>query len=148
MKPPFDVRYVLVSDYATIDHTGKLIIAGLYTEDIVVPVAPLFLSSLVITILAKPPASKVNFQLSLLAPNDSIIAGGGGELEPVESLKGSNARAILGFQFNQIVLPEGGNYRIVVAETASPNKQVQIHDFNVVINPEGHAKATDRFRVA
>ncbi len=142
MRAPFVVRYVLVSDYATIDHTGKLIIAGLYTEDLVVPVAPLLLSSLVVTILAKPPATKINFQLSLLAPNDSVIAGGSAEIEPAKSLKGANARAILGFQFNQIVLPEGGNYRIVVAETASPEKQIKIHDFNVVINPEGHAKAT------
>jgi hypothetical protein len=73
MKPLLNVRYVLLSDYATVDHTGKLIVAGLYTEDLVVPSLPALLSTLVLTVLVETPEKKLKLRLSIEAPSDVIV---------------------------------------------------------------------------
>lgn len=142
MKPPFNVRYVLVSDYATIDHTGKLIVAGLYTEDLVVPSVPTLLSSVVVTVLAETPETKLDFRLMIESPSGALLMGGGGQIGPVPHLEGSRPRAILGFQFNQIILTEGGDYKIMISGVADDAEKFEIHRFRLVVNSQAHAEAT------
>ncbi|QIO34656.1 DUF6941 family protein [Bradyrhizobium sp. 1(2017)] len=131
---PLKVRYVLVSDYATVDHAGKLVIAGLYTEDMVVPALPAMFSTLVITILTETPTESVSFRFTVEAPSGAVAAGGGGKLDPSENLQGTRPRAIVGFQFNSIVFTEGGEYKLVVSDMDGPDRHV-IHQFRVVVDP-------------
>ncbi len=136
---PLKIRYVLISDYATIDHSGKLIVAGLYTEDLVVPSVPTLLGSLVLTVLAEAPANKLAFQINLVAPSGAIVIGGGGEVEPSGVVDGARARAILGFQFNQILLTEPGDYKLMLADASKPSELFEIHRFRLVVNEKAHS---------
>jgi hypothetical protein len=142
MNSPFNVRYVLVSDYATIDHTGKLIVAGLYTEDLVVPSVPTILAALVVTILAEMPDTKRNFRLTVETPSGVPLIGGGGEIGPAPYIEGSRPRAILGFQFNQVVLSEGGDYKIMVSDAGEDSEKFEIHRFRLIVSSQAHAEAT------
>ena len=83
MKAPLlDVRYVLISDYATVDHQGKLVIAGLYTEDLVVQTVPSVLNSLVLTIVAETPAKQLDFVLKVETPSGKVLMVAGVQLPP------------------------------------------------------------------
>ena len=142
MNSPFNVRYVLVSDYATIDHTGKLIVAGLYTEDLVVPSVPTILSSIVVTILAEMPDTKRSFRLMVETPSGVPLMGGSGEIGPAPYIEGSRPRTILGFQFNQVVLSEGGDYKIMVSDVDEDSEKFEIHRFRLIVSSQAHAQAT------
>jgi hypothetical protein len=148
--PPLNVRYVLVSDYATIDHTGKLVVAGLYTEDLVVPSVPTVLNSLVLSILAETPSKTMGFQVTLESPSGTVVMGGDAEIAaPQETSIGTRPRALLGFQFGQVVLPEGGDYRIMIADRTNPTDKFEIHRFGLVVDSKAHAEATAKhLRVA
>jgi hypothetical protein len=148
MNSPFNVRYVLVSDYATIDHTGKLVIAGLYTEDFVVPSVPTILSSVVLTVLAEMPDAKRNFRLTVETPSGVPLMGGSGEIGPAHHTEGSRPRVILGFQFNQVILSEGGDYKVMVSDVGEDSQKFEIHRFRLIVSSQTHAEATSRMHHA
>jgi hypothetical protein len=141
MKAPLNVRYVLISDYATVDHTGKLIVAGLYTEDLVVPSVPSMLGTFVLTILAEAPTQPLDFVLTVETPSGAVLIGGQGMIAPEPGTEGARPRAVVGFQFHQIVLPEGGEYKIMLARAENAEEKFEIHRFRVVVNPQAHLAA-------
>jgi|ERR1700751_4835676 hypothetical protein len=134
MTSPFKVRYVLVSDYATVDRGGKLVIAGLYTEDLVVPSLPTLIGSLVFTVLAEPPKEKRKFRFEVESPSGLIVLGADGEIEPIPNRDGARARAILGFQFGQAVFNEAGEFKVFLS-TPDRTERSEIHRFRLIIDP-------------
>jgi hypothetical protein len=135
------VRYVLISDYGTIDRAGKLVLAGLYTEDLIVPDVPATVSTFVVTIVAEAPKKTLRFSVRIVSPSDIAVAGGEGELEQMPVVEGASPRAVLGFQFQQISFPEGGKYRLLFTDV-STGDETEIHSFRVVVNSEAHAQAS------
>ncbi|OKO87575.1 hypothetical protein AC629_13630 [Bradyrhizobium sp. NAS80.1] len=130
----FNVRYVLVSDYGTVEHAGKLVIAGLYTEDMVVPALPAIFSSLVFTVIAETPAETTDYRFTVEAPSGGIVIGAEGRLAPLDNRQGTRPRAIIGFQFNGLVFEEPGDYSVVVASPDGSNRNV-IHQYRIVVDP-------------
>jgi hypothetical protein len=141
MKAPLNIRYVLISDYATVDHTGKLVVAGLYTEDMVVPSVPSILGTFVLTIVAETPAQPLDFVLTVEMPSGKILMGGEGRIASEPGTEGARPRALVGFQFHQVVLPEGGEYKIMLARGENSEDKFEIHRFRVVVNPQAHLEA-------
>jgi hypothetical protein len=134
MTPLFKVRYVLVSDYATVDRGGKLLIAGLYVEDLVVPSLPTLISSLVFTVLAEPPKERRKFRFEVESPSGLIVLGADGEIDPVPNMDGARARAILGFQFNQAMFNEAGEFKVFLS-TPERTERSEIHRFILIVDP-------------
>jgi hypothetical protein len=141
MNVPLKVRYVLISDYAAVDNRGKLVVGGLYTEDLVVPSVPSVLGSFIITILAESPAQSLDFVLTVEMPSGKVLMGADGTVGTQPATEGARPRTLLGFQFNQVVLPEGGEYRILIADRANADEKFEIHRFRVVVDPVAHATA-------
>jgi hypothetical protein len=127
-----DVRYVLISDYATMDHAGKLVVAGMYLEDIVVQQVPTIVSSLVFTVLAKSPASPVNLKMRLRAPSRAVVIEGDVTVGPSPDPEG---RSVVGFQFAQLPLPEEGRYSMSFSEHGKDAEEIEIHNFRVLAGP-------------
>jgi hypothetical protein len=144
MKAPLNIRYVLISDYATVDQSGKLVVAGLYTEDLIVPSVPSALGTLVLTVLAETPERILNFQLTVETPSGAVLMGGDGKISAGPNAEGSRPRTLLGFQFHQVVLPEGGDYKVMIADRDNVDEKFEIHRFRVVVNSQAHAEATSQ----
>jgi hypothetical protein len=141
MSAPLNVRYVLISDYAAVDNRGKLVVAGLYTEDLVIPSVPSVLGSFIITILAESPTRPFDFVLTVEMPSGGVLMGGDGTIGTEPATEGARPRTVLGLQFNQVVLPEGGEYKIMIADRVNADEKFEIHRFRVIVNPGAHAAA-------
>jgi hypothetical protein len=136
MRPFLKVRYVLISDYATVDHSGKFVIAGLYTEDLVVPSIPAVVSPIVLTVLLEGPERDLKLRFTVEAPSGSQIIVADGAIGRAIPTEGTRPRAVVGFQFSQVLFSEAGEYKVIVTNAENEKERLQIHEFNVVVNPQ------------
>ena len=134
MRSFLNVRYVLISDYATVDHSGKLVIGGMYTEDIALESFPFFLNTLVFTILIEAPEHEVRFKFEVLSPTENALYSADGEIRLTPSMKGSRPRSIVGFQFRATTVNEPGEYSVRLTNSAT-SEQIEIHRFRFIQNP-------------
>lgn len=139
-----DIRFVLMSDFATMDQSGKFVIGGMYTEDMIVPELPTVVPILVFTVFARSPSKEIDLTMRIRAPSGAIVVGGDVILSPSPPQQGTDGRSIMGFQFNGLKLSEAGQYRMTLSLRSDPGNEIEIHDFRVAVGqiPE-HLVAED-----
>ena len=128
-----DIRFVLMSDFATLDQSGKFVIGGMYTEDMIIPQLPTAIPILVFTVFARSPTKDIDLTMRIRAPSGGMLIGGDVVLSPSPAQEGTEGRSIMGFQFNNLKFSEAGKYRMTLALRSEPENEFEIHDFRVAV---------------
>lgn len=131
MDSRFNVRYVLVSDYAAQERGGKIIIAGLYTEDIMVESLPANFP-LNITVVAKSPDELTDYRMRILDPSGKQVISGQFAVVPGDKSKAGEPRSIVGFGLSNFSATEAGIYKLMVGRPDG-QEEYEIHSFGIFI---------------
>ncbi|HEV7283896.1 MAG TPA: hypothetical protein VGN75_03490 [Kaistia sp.] len=134
MPDNFDLRWVMISDYSSQDETGKLVLAGVYAEDIVFAgPPPAIMPRVVATLCIAPKVPKFNVEYALIREDGEPFMKVTGALEG-DGEVGRRDRAILRIPFPEGPFPGAGTYLILLGD--GPDHLVEAHRFEMSVTPQ------------
>lgn len=122
-------KYTLLCDEVRQENTGKFIILGLYTPDIVVPAVPLVLQAMTFfNLLETDAAGKFDFAITLTSKTEQLAMAGG------QAAANQPGMIALPFRFGPVQLKVDGDYLFTLESPSLPAKVE--HRFRVVVPPK------------
>ncbi len=133
MPDSFTFRWAILSDYAGQDESGKIVIAGGYTEDLVFQTAPKEMPEVTMTICIAPKVPEFRLEMVLArASGEALFRATGTMIADGET--GPRDRATFRMPFPKVKFPGEGVYQILLGD--NPESLEPVHEFAMIVSPE------------